>query len=403
MHAESALPHDRFRLSVIGTVAGLSAVGGFSYSKGYPGFVENLYWYVTYGSGFVRRGLLGTLAAPFIRDLPPSDVTRLVAELGTIAAGIAIVWIALLCATVLETLPRREGAIWLTVACSWMMGPTLSAWAHIVGLLDVYLMLTVLAAACLFLGRWPLSGLLPCLLGPAIHEGFVFLGLPVLLTISATRPSRRLPPLLGAAVLVVWTAVIWLGTTRHINWPANAPFTPAERDAFAAWQMGQTASHSVSDTLGMYRLHWQRAILAFAYFLVLPAVITAVTVMSLPLPPAGRISAALRIVVGTGITLSILATAYDLERFLVWGQAINFLLCGIEMSGVPRNAWATRWPTRLPWTSLGLCGALAVLIFLSPALDIGFLGVSIYGNSLLVPTALADIEAPARHFYSSLP
>jgi hypothetical protein len=403
MQPESASHPDKFRFSVVAVVVGLSTVGGLTYSKGYPGFVENLYWYLGYSTGFVRRGLIGTLMAPIIRDMSPGDVTRLAAEIGTIAAGLLIVWIAVLCAGVFERLPRRHGLVWLAIALFWMMGPTLPTWAHIVGMLDVYMMLAVLAAYCLCVGRWPYAGLVLCVLGPAIHEGFVFLVLPPLLVLAATWPQRRAPALLSAALTITWTLIVWFGTSRQIIWPANAPFSPQEREAFAAWQLGQTATRSTLDTIAMYRSHWERAVFAFAYFLALPATITAVTAMSLPLSCVGRLNSALRIATGTGVTLSILATAYDLERFLVWGQAVNFLLCGIEFSAVPRSSWSARQSPRLRWGVLAFGGALAALSFLSPAFDAGFLGIGTFGNAEFVPAPLADFEAPLLRFYSNLP
>ncbi|MGH6989833.1 MAG: hypothetical protein ACREE3_08035 [Stellaceae bacterium] len=293
----------------------LLLLAGASYYRRFPGTVELPYWYLSYSSGFVRRGLLGTVVSPFIVGRSLAGSVEFVALVCTAMALAYLAALATLGAVLLAGLenPRWRMA-WVAVAIFAVASPGLPMLAHDLGFLDLPIALVALISGVLAM-RGARAAFVPALIGPLIHEAYFFLALPLLLAAWGAPKTRRLA-MACAAVTIAMTAIVWFCSTENVTWQAGIPISSKNLSDFAHWQLGQ----------GIVLSGWPRIPIRDWLATTIPVVaIWAVGAMTL------RRGALVRLILGTLFSVSILVIAIDAERLLAWGCLTAPVLWGLEM------------------------------------------------------------------------
>lgn len=230
---------------------GLGVLAALTVARAYhaPGSYALGHWLLTYEHGFVKRGLVGTLAAPLLAWKSPDEVRF---ALETVASGVTlalIVAFAVACAPLLKVdapAPTRVAlATSMTAfACSgWLVFA-----GHTNGFFDHLLEVAVLAVLPLVGTR--LRFLVPviALAALATHEVFLVYGLPVLVfaTWAAAPPGPRavavaLAELLAPIALGVGAVALLAGFQ-----PADAVVDALRQDVAAYGVLGgQAADNAV--------------------------------------------------------------------------------------------------------------------------------------------------------------
>ncbi len=292
----------------------LLGVAVLSFSKGFQTGIPEAgegYWFINYGHGLIRRGLLGQIFSLFQSqsDLNKVLSTALYVHLGACALLLFGLWGWL--RTVLD---RGIEALLLAIFAVFATSQFLPTQAYDAGFLDVYDYLLVLAAAVAILRNfWVLAGAIG-FIGPFVHEGFLFVWFA--LAILALRGSpkltvERIPALLAP---LASTAIIYFVPTTHaaIAEMASGPLPQEYKDRFIAYQFGQTLLSSVEICLWKISNNFANFVMAVAFF-TLPAAVMAIAYCI----TRRTLRDALTLLLATLSPAAILVVGWDLSRFLV--------------------------------------------------------------------------------------
>ncbi|MDE1567846.1 hypothetical protein [Aquabacter sediminis] len=342
--------------------------------KGWRGVVQGWglpYWYITYEDGLVRRGLTGAVFHRLFGTLGEAALTRPVLIFhGTCLAFLAVTFCAL-AATIMVRLQGRAQIVFLGLAL-WSF--TAQGWALVsynAGFLDAQVLaLATLAALLLWRGRVWLA-LIPVIIGPLVHEFFVFL-LPMALAaglLPGTPPDRRkripLWALAGLGVLGLAVAVavtVLADPAATLAQVGRMPLSPEVKQVLIQQQFGQGVGHM----LAIMADHFARSPLYdagnFAFFL-LPTLIACLGLLFWRTRPDWRNGA---LALAGLLPVSVLAIAWDLSRLLTisnFSAGLLFLLAAELRSRTPCPG-----VTPLKRTGSGLLAAGAVLYGLLPGI-----------------------------------
>jgi hypothetical protein len=152
------------------------------------------FWDVTYGSGFVRRGLVGTIFQAVFGSASHATQTDLVIAITvTIAIGLLCglaAWLAVLVARA----SSRANAVRLVLLVLPIVASSLfSMLIFTTGYLDGVLLAITAIAAVLLARGWLWPGVAVACLAPFVHELSVYLWIPVA-AFGYSAFSRRVPP-----------------------------------------------------------------------------------------------------------------------------------------------------------------------------------------------------------------
>jgi len=318
--------------SIAGVVGVLKGIG--------PTVVDGtqFYWLFSYEHGFVRRALIGTLVRPILERASFDQVAPYIAA----AHVIVCLGIIATCHAFFTHAVRREesfdaritlsGAFLVLMCSQW-----LTTLAHDVGYVDVYLVSLVLAGLWLILREQYVAAAAAMMVGPLVHEAFLFMWAPVAIVLSwsaLTIESDRRRKLLAALTPVLSTAAVAFfqsdaAAARTID---ALPLSAGIKDGLKAYQIEQTLRSSFHEMVRyQYPGNLHRIEIAAAYFLLPSAVI--VWAAAYCYWPRWRApwTTLLVMVIATLSPLTILLFAWDLSRFLVWANlaaAIALLTAG---------------------------------------------------------------------------
>jgi len=321
-------------------------VGGVSVLKGLgPDVADGIdfYWLLSYRHGFIRRALIGTLFQPLLKYGSYQQLKPVILDLH-IAACIAII---ALCSALFwrviagEKSPENRVTLALSFLCL-MCSPLMPTLGHDVGYVDVYLITLALISVWLAQRRQYGLAVVPLLVGPLIHESFLFVWAPVAIVLAwscvVTRREawRRL---LTAAVPVCSTAavVFFQSPSAAARAIETLPVTETLKDGLRAYELDQTVVSSFA-MMRRYQFPGNGAHVAtsLTYFLVPSALIIAAAVFC-----HWRVWrlrwATLVVVVAAAISpLAAILFAWDLSRFVVWSNlaaAITLIASGTLLAG----------------------------------------------------------------------
>jgi len=259
---------------------------------GLPALCHVPYWYLSYTEGFIRRAFVGTFTTPLLVGRPLSQVLAMIAVFGGAAT------LVLLAALTFGAV-RRGGFDALSLA--FLFSNALPWLARDLGTLDPFFVLASFGAFLLIERGYAAIGLALCVIAPLIHEGALFLLLPLLGGLFVLRRDCRLAAFAGGTAAGLAALALWLFSTTNFAWPAGMPTGVA--DNFVQWELGQ----------------------GFHYFA--PRMTAGIVVFSV-LPCLAMAAVAARragLLIGIGVLAGVLFTwsvaliAIDTARIFAWG------------------------------------------------------------------------------------
>lgn len=287
----------------------LFAVAALRLASGLPSFCELPYWYLSYTEGFIRRAFVGTLTGPLLLGMP-RDQALLTIGMICLAANLSLL-LMLGIALAKSHLKIVDPLIVLFIfsnALVWL--------GHDLGTLDAFIFLVSVGGFLLIYRGKQVSGLAFCAVAPLIHEGTIFLLVPLLGVVWLLRPERRQVSLCGMALAVATGLVLWRFSTTEFAWPAGMPILAEDHldlQEFVSSQLGQ----------GL-RFFRPRIDMAVIFFSIAPCVAMAL----LTAYRVGWVAGACTIA-AVMITWSITLIAYDTARLFAWGPIVAAVAAGL--------------------------------------------------------------------------
>lgn len=335
----SAISFPLWARRLLYVVAG-SVLAGLAVVAYFKGAIEEIrpyaivYHVVNYGDGLIRRGLPGEMLSWFVQQ---KDMIAVRAAANAAYIALQAILAAMLFAWVVcIDLRRRDyllfGLLGVFVASQFV--PTL---AFDNTYLDVYLYILLIIAAVGFARSWPVAIIAAGVVGPFIHESFVFCWLTLGIVVLWDGPIS-LARLLLLCVPLASTAAIYLGSSPGPITSQLMGSALSEEDKYhgLVWQFGQTAALDFDLMIVKLRHYPLNVIIAFAFFTLPAAILIAVygVVRRRWLDTAVLAAAALA-------PLSILLLAWDLSRFLVGANFFAFLaiLYMETVRPAPHTSW----------------------------------------------------------------
>ncbi len=313
------------------------AIGLFVGLRGYHHSVlawGRPFWDVTYGSGFVRRGLVGTLFQTVFGSAGHATQTGLIIAISVTVAIALLCGLAMWVAILVAGSASRGNALRLVLLCLPIVASSLfSMLIFTTGYLDgVLLAITAIAAVLLIHGRlWPAVAV--ACLAPFVHELSAYLWVPVAV-FGYSAISRRVPPrrqwetiLALCLPLVAAVAVIRLGSRSAVQHEiaVHVQGTPGFKAALFHWEFGQSFTSALHHMDRLQRLYWwptePAALLYFCWPALLAVAVYLVWRWRL-LDWAARAA----LVLAIAAPWSALILAWDLSRLILLANAMSLIV-----------------------------------------------------------------------------
>lgn len=292
-----------------------------------------VYHVVNYGDGLIRRGLPGEMLSWFVQQ---KDMVAVRAAANAVYIALQAIFAVMLFAWVVSIDVRRRDYLLFGLLGVFLASQFVPTLAFDNTYLDVYLYILLIVAAVGFARNWPLAIIAAGLIGPFIHESFVFCWLTLGIVVLWDRVS--LARLLLLCVPLASTAAIYLGTSPGPITTQLMASALSEEDKHhgLVWQFGQTAALDFDLMIVKLRHYPLNVVIAFAFF-TLPAAI------SIGVYGAVRRRWLDTVVLAAAALapLSILLLAWDLSRFLVGANFFAFLtiLYMETVRPAPQTSW----------------------------------------------------------------
>ena len=331
-----------FDLALLGltvVIAVLSFAKNFSYQLNPWG---DPYFFFSYADGFIKRGLVGHIFNTIYPGASP-EATRAIALLSCTVASLLIV--ALL---MLWFWQAARG--WIVLFALFAASQFLPTLGYDTGYLDAYVYALAIIASMALAGDKLVIVVIVGLLGPVVHESFVFLWLSLAI-LAVWRGGIRLGHVAALCTPILSTLIVYFGHSQAaaIAQVNAAPLSDSIKDVFIKWQFGyrMTAIPRV-----MYReisTNIVNYIIALAFY-TLPAALIA---LSYATQRKDRIA----LLLATYAPALISLVAWDLSRFLVatsLSATIGVLFMQSTRPAIPTRALLWCWPTTALLFSLPL-------------------------------------------------
>lgn len=317
---------------VLGTIVGLRGYNARVQVWGLP------FWQVDYASGFIRRGLVGSVFAVVTGSSGHDIDTRLVERISLslvalLLAGCAA-WIGwTVSAAANRSTALRLMAITLPVIASALF-PTL---VFNTGYLDALLLVVVLLCAALIAHDRVLAASLIAMVAPLAHELFIVLWLPIAVLGISVAMRRRAGARRQTALV---SLCLPLATTLIVVLAASATATHAQiarvsgsaqfRTLLEHNQWGQSTATALRTMETLQEAHWWPNEVAALAFFSWPALFAAVAYALWRRPDLGTWEV-LALATSVVVPMAALAFAWDLSRLLVLANATTLMIVlGVE-------------------------------------------------------------------------
>lgn len=364
-------------MGAFGLVAVFSYLRGFDATLPRGGF---LYWQLTYEDGFIRRGLMGSLAALIRGGAPVDDPSGLILGLHLLMSVLLALLIGLWLGYLLLAVVDRDGAVLLVATAALLLSsqflPTLG---FLGGFLDGALLVVLVSSAALVASGRVVVGSLVAAVGPLVHETFIALWVPLALAGVALWLHRdggrrwRCAWLLTPVVTTI--AALTLHDRQALATQVHA-LVPDEGSA--TWiidtQFHQSLLDAVSVTGARLANSWPIDLWGFTAF-AMPAVVMVALVV---LAYRGRLSRWEGLALAAAIVspVAILAVATDISRFLVIVNLVTFTVVLMLLS-------RPRATARLATPVLIAVGVVSAVSLLMPLVYLDTDAADLFENGLL--------------------
>jgi len=317
----------------ISIVALMFLLGGIGIISGLRGLntgvqVWGVYnWWVTYDHGFIKRALIGTIFQWFVDDANVETSLKLIVIQHYIMAGLLLIG---LLAVAYRMMVHSDH--WFQIACIWLVFFScqfLPTAAYNTGYLDIHLWLIFGLALWAMWRRLYWLAMLAGVIGPLVHESYVFLWLgAIVLAVWRYWIGRRDFGFVAATVLcpifVTLIIVAFHSPSAVAAELARAPIDAEMRDFLLAVQFGQTMPSAFLYMMTLYRQHPENSLIGAVYFLI-PTIVIIMAAAASWRCHAHRRSAIVALMFASLAPLSILLFAWDYSRFLVVSSFVAML------------------------------------------------------------------------------
>ncbi len=337
------------------------------------------FWDVTYGSGFIRRGLVGTIFQAVFGSASYATQTGLVIAITvTVAIGLLCglaMWVAILVARA----SSRGNAVRLVLLSLPIVASSLfSMLIFTTGYLDGLLLAITAVAAVLLARGWLWPAVAVACVAPFVHELSAYLWVPVAV-FGYSAISRRVPPrrqwetvIALCLPLVVAIAITRVGSRTAVQHQitAHVQGTPGFKATLFHWEFGQTFPSALHHMDQLQRLYWWPTEPAALVYFCWPALL-AITVYLVwrwrLLDRAARVA----LILAIAAPWSALILAWDLSRLILLANAMSLIvILSIETTLDTRHSAP---PSRAIDVVLGGATVLAMsLPFMYVYFDLGF-------------------------------
>lgn len=184
------------------------------------------HWLLTWRHGFVKRGLVGTLASPVLAGKTGQDIQPIVTILAAVVLTLLCVGLFQAGLVITRRARATEGGGFLYLSVLAFLGSSgVIAMASTLGYLDHVLAgLALLGVGAAAQGR-PVIAASACIAGLAVHEIFVFYGLPVVAFTVLLRASIHARPSALSRTAAWCAPIVGFGVLLF----ASQSTVPAER------------------------------------------------------------------------------------------------------------------------------------------------------------------------------
>jgi hypothetical protein len=305
------------------------------------------YWRFTYAHGFIKRGLIGTLVHPLIALLSFERSKPVIVGAHVAVCLLIIVMLQVLFRTAMTRQSRTDIRLTLILAFFCLMcSPLMPVLAHDTGHVDAYLIALAIGGFSLILREKYGAAMLITIVGPLIHEAFIFLWAPVaimLLWSSVTAKTRRAGKLILVILPIVCVAAVTFFHNRDAlllamdAWPVD--------DFIKSGHLRYTFDATLQSRVEHMRLyeyqgHGANIAISLLYSLVPSVLLLWTALFSFHRQWNDRWTTTVVATIATLAPVSIILVAWDLSRFLSW----TVLASAIVLIGVSSPTLVTIRP-----------------------------------------------------------
>lgn len=338
------------RALAVALLLGLAAIAYFRAAEHEVKLYATIFYLVSYSDGLIRRGLAGEIVSWFIDQRDIAAVRHAVTIAYTV---LVVVFLACLFAWTIVLARRRRDYLLLGLLAVFLTSQFVPVVAHDAGFLDLYDYLLVLIAAVGFVrDRWIVVAFAG-LVGPFVHEAFIFCWMPLAMVVAWERTSAgRIALLLSP---LVSTALIYFGVSPEVTEARVMATAMSEGDKaqFVRWHFGQTFLSNLEMMIWKIRHNAINTTVGIV-FSTLPAMVMVAVYGAIR-----RRWIDTAVLAGASfVSLSILLVAWDLSRLSV--PASFFALLTILYMESVRPAGHCRWP------AVAVCVAASILFVQVP-------------------------------------
>jgi hypothetical protein len=302
----------------------VTALALVSYFKGWNNGIQawgQPYWVINYSDGFIRRAFLGALFSLFYDS---SDVNRLWSAVLTFHTATCMLTLFALLLWLRGCLRENNVLVLLSIAAVFATSQFLPTLAYNTGYLDapLYLLMVIAAASVAGGVYWP--AVLIGMVGPLVHDSFIFLWATLaFLMLYDRRPGRTGWKAAVLAGAVLSTAAVYFLPSRAA---AMAQFSaaPLPNDV-RSWMVEVTSAWTMSDALTDMAERYSKHSINFLLSLLFFGLPTSVMIGTYAVFRALRRSDFGLLFLAACAPAAILVLGWDLSRFLVATALSGFL------------------------------------------------------------------------------
>ena len=301
------------------------------------------FWEVTYSSGFIRRGLVGTIFQGLFGGLTFGTQTDLVIQITMVVALVLLVGLATWLGLLVAHAPTRANALRLTLISLPIVGSALfSMLVFTTGYLDGILLLFAAACAVLMARGHLLPAIVLGCIAPVIHELFIYMWIPLAVfgysVLVRRNPDRSLPVLIAAlcAPILATLAVVALPSrtaTAH-ELATHVTGSAAYKTTLLHWEFGQRFADALHRMDHLQSQFWWPTEPAAVVYFCWPAILAVALYMTWRWRLLDRVAKA-SLILAIVSPWAALILAWDLSRLILLANALVLIVIyGLETTVV---------------------------------------------------------------------
>ena len=327
------------RWALIATLI-VGVISLLSYLRGSIPIVQGwgeYFWFLTYSNGFIKRGLVGTL---FQSLFGGADHAKQMAEVLRLHLLASMALTLGLLAWLYHCIRKNTiAAARLSLVTTFLVFATsqfLPTVAYNTGYLDVYLYCLFVAAAWLVAQNSFLGASAIGLIGPFIHEDFIFLWASIVVIVFWIGRRSAAVSLAAIGILATGTIVLLSSVPAEVAQTQSLPIPADMRSALVNQLFRQSVAGAFLVMVHHFQYYWRNFFIAIAFFGLAPFTM----IGTYAIARFRRFTDIAFLCLATVAPLLVLTVAWDLSRFIV--QTALSGITAILVIETCRSNWQVR-------------------------------------------------------------